>query len=164
MIDLRAGTGRVELRAARAHGRRGRGNEIEALVLDMQNHAWQRVALVDDEYDPHLFKRRAKPALIAHQLFERRGRREHLNLGRGVSPMNPPDESSWPALAYADWQDTCNTLHLWTQVVGKVKLALAPLSNHWWGIVLFVTARGLTTGAMPYRRPRAADRFRFLRP
>src|SRR5207248_10872734 len=43
-----------------------------------------------------------------------------------------------------------NSLHLWTQVVGKVKLALAPLSNHWWGIVLFVTARGLTTGAMPY--------------
>jgi hypothetical protein len=63
---------------------------------------------------------------------------------------SPSDNSSWPALAYADWQDTCNTLHLWTQVVGKVKLALAPLSNHWWGIVLFVTARGLTTGAMPY--------------
>ena len=62
------------------------------------------------------------------------------------SPAN-----AWPALAYADWQDTCGTLHLWTQVVGKVKLALSPLSNHWWGIVLFVTARGLTTGAMPYR-------------
>src|SRR5688572_7056923 len=58
---------------------------------------------------------------------------------------------AWPALAYADWQDSCNTLHLWTQVVGKVKLALAPLTNHWWGIVLFVTARGLTTGAMPHR-------------
>ncbi|HMK79910.1 MAG TPA: DUF5996 family protein, partial [Xanthobacteraceae bacterium] len=58
---------------------------------------------------------------------------------------------AWPALAYADWQDTCNTLHLWTQIIGKVKLALAPMVNHWWGIVLFVTARGLTTGAMPYR-------------
>ena len=57
----------------------------------------------------------------------------------------------WPALAYADWADTCNTLHLWTQIVGKVKLRLAPLVNHWWGVVLFVTARGLTTGAMPYR-------------
>ena len=57
----------------------------------------------------------------------------------------------WPALAYAAWQDTCNTLHLWTQIVGKVKLALAPMVNHWWGIVLFITARGLTTGAMPYR-------------
>jgi hypothetical protein len=62
-----------------------------------------------------------------------------------------PSDKSWPALAYADWQDTCNTLHLWTQIVGKVKLALAPLSNHWWGIVLFVSARGLTTGAMAYR-------------
>ena len=66
--------------------------------------------------------------------------------------MNSADNSSsaWPALAYADWQDSCNTLHLWTQIVGKVKLALAPLSNHWWGVVLFVTARGLTTGAVPY--------------
>ena len=62
-----------------------------------------------------------------------------------------PDNTAWPALAYADWQDTCNTLHLWTQIVGKVKLALAPPTNHWWGIVLHVTACGLTTGAMPYR-------------
>jgi len=61
------------------------------------------------------------------------------------------DSSTWPALAYADWQDTCNTLHLWTQVVGKVKLALTPLTNHWWGITLHVTARGLTTGAMACR-------------
>src|SRR3954469_17127850 len=60
-------------------------------------------------------------------------------------------DNAWPALAYEGWADTCNTLHLWTQVVGKVKLALAPLSNHWWGVVLFVTVRGLTTGAMPYR-------------
>src|SRR6478609_2565251 len=60
-------------------------------------------------------------------------------------------ENTWPALAYADWADTCNTLHLWTQVVGKVKLRLAPLSNHWWGIVLYVTARGLTTGPIAYR-------------
>jgi hypothetical protein len=59
-------------------------------------------------------------------------------------------DDAWPALAYADWADTCNTLHLWTQVVGKVKLRLSPLQNHWWGIVLTVTARGLTTGAMPY--------------
>ncbi len=60
-------------------------------------------------------------------------------------------DNAWPVLAYANWQDTCNTLHLWTQVVGKLKLTLSPLANHWWGIVLFVTARGLTTGAMPYR-------------
>lgn len=63
--------------------------------------------------------------------------------------MTAPNDA-WPQLAYADWADTCNTLHLWTQVAGKVKLALAPLSNHWWGVVLTVNARGLTTGAMPY--------------
>jgi hypothetical protein len=63
----------------------------------------------------------------------------------------PSDNDTWPALAYADWQDSCTTLHLWTQIAGKVKLALAPLANHWWGIVLTVTARGLTTGPMPYR-------------
>jgi len=67
-----------------------------------------------------------------------------------MSSSDSSSDNAWPALAYADWADTCNTLHLWTQVVGKVKLRLAPLSNHWWGIVLFVTARGLTTGAMPY--------------
>src|SRR2546423_2389229 len=67
-----------------------------------------------------------------------------------MSPSESSSDTAWPALAYADWADTCTTLQLWTQVIGKVKLALAPLSNHWWGIVLFVTARGLTTGAMPY--------------
>jgi uncharacterized protein DUF5996 len=61
------------------------------------------------------------------------------------------DENRWPRLAYADWQDPCATLHLWTQVVGKIRLALSPLANHWWGVTLYVTARGLTTGAMPYR-------------
>ena len=64
--------------------------------------------------------------------------------------MTSPGDDIWPALAYADWHETCGTLHLWTQVVGKIKLALAPLTNHWWGIVLTVTARGLTTGPMPY--------------
>ncbi len=67
-----------------------------------------------------------------------------------MSSSDNSSDNAWPALRFADWADTCNTLHLWTQVVGKVKLRLAPLSNHWWGIVLFVTARGLTTGAMPY--------------
>jgi Family of unknown function (DUF5996) len=68
-----------------------------------------------------------------------------------ASSNNPANTIAWPGLAYADWQDTCNTLHLWTQVVGKVKLALSPVSNHWWSIVLYVNARGLTTGPMAYR-------------
>jgi len=62
-----------------------------------------------------------------------------------------PLSKAWPRLDYSDWADTCATLHLWTQVVGKVRLALAPLVNHWWNVTLYVTARGLTTSAMPYQ-------------
>jgi hypothetical protein len=56
----------------------------------------------------------------------------------------------WPALPLAAWADTCATLHMWTQIVGKIRLALAPPVNHWWHITLHVTPRGLTTRAMPY--------------
>jgi Family of unknown function (DUF5996) len=54
----------------------------------------------------------------------------------------------WPDLTLADWQDTRDTLHLWTQVVGKVRLALEPMVNHWWQVPLYVSARGLTTSLM----------------
>jgi len=57
---------------------------------------------------------------------------------------------AWPSLPLAEWQDTYATLHLWTQVVGKIRLALAPLTNHWWQVPLYVTARGLTTSPIPY--------------
>ncbi len=57
---------------------------------------------------------------------------------------------SWPSLPYEEWKDTCATLHMWTQIVGKVRLALAPPVNQWWGVPLYVSARGLTTSAMPY--------------
>jgi Family of unknown function (DUF5996) len=60
-------------------------------------------------------------------------------------------QNTWPALRFADWQDTCATLHMWTQVVGKIRLAQTPLVNHWWNVPLYVSARGLTTTAMPYR-------------
>lgn len=56
----------------------------------------------------------------------------------------------WPALPLAKWKDTYGTLHMWTQIVGKVKLALSPNINHWWGIAFYVTPRGLTTSAIPY--------------
>jgi hypothetical protein len=56
----------------------------------------------------------------------------------------------WPALPLAEWKDTYHTLHMWTQIVGKIKLALTPLVNHWWNISLYVTPRGLTTSAMPF--------------
>jgi len=58
--------------------------------------------------------------------------------------------SSWPELKFSEWQDTCATLHMWTQVVGKIRLRQTPLVNHWWNVPLYVSARGLTTSAMPY--------------
>jgi Family of unknown function (DUF5996) len=60
-------------------------------------------------------------------------------------PASPPNDRAWPALPVAEWQDTRDTLHLWTQVVGKVSLARTPLVNHWWNATLHVTAQGLTT-------------------
>jgi hypothetical protein len=57
---------------------------------------------------------------------------------------------AWPSLPFANWRDTRATLHLWTQVVGKIRLAQAPLINHWWQVPLYVTARGLSTSPMPH--------------
>lgn len=58
-------------------------------------------------------------------------------------------DANWPALAYEDWADTAQTLHLWTQIVGKIRMALTPPMNHWWHVPLYVTARGLTTSPIP---------------
>src|SRR5688572_23999106 len=51
----------------------------------------------------------------------------------------------WPALPFSEWKETCKTLHMWTQVVGKVRLCLTPWTNHSWHVTLYLTARGLTT-------------------
>jgi hypothetical protein len=56
----------------------------------------------------------------------------------------------WPSLPLAEWSDTCATLQLWTQIVGKIRLAQAPLVNHWWQVPLYLTARGLTTSPIPF--------------
>src|SRR5229473_2909597 len=56
----------------------------------------------------------------------------------------------WPALPLSSWNDTRATLHMWTQIVGKVRLALTPKVNHWWNVPLYVSSRGLTTSQMPY--------------
>src|SRR5215467_2158670 len=58
-------------------------------------------------------------------------------------------DHDWPELPFAAWSETCATLHLWTQIVGKTRLALAPMQNHWWQVVLYVTARGLSTSPVP---------------
>src|SRR5512138_2036763 len=57
--------------------------------------------------------------------------------------------ADWPALPLAEWQDTCATLHRWLQIVGKTRLALAPMQNHWWQVTLYLTSRGLATSPMP---------------
>lgn len=58
--------------------------------------------------------------------------------------------NAWPELPLKEWQDTYDTLHLWSQIVGKTRLALAPMQNHWWQAALYVTSRGLGTSPMPY--------------
>ena len=58
--------------------------------------------------------------------------------------------AAWPPLPLASWADTAATLHMWTQIVGKIRLALMPRMNHWWQVPLYVSPRGLTTSAMPY--------------
>jgi hypothetical protein len=59
------------------------------------------------------------------------------------------DTPAWPQLDLSAWQPTQATLHMWTQIVGKTRLALTPMQNHWWNVPLYVSARGLTTSAMP---------------
>ncbi|HEY8826000.1 MAG TPA: DUF5996 family protein [Candidatus Limnocylindria bacterium] len=57
--------------------------------------------------------------------------------------------NEWPRLAFDDWKDTLHAIHMWTQIVGKIRLTTTPLLNHWWNSSLAVTPRGLTTGTMP---------------
>jgi hypothetical protein len=62
----------------------------------------------------------------------------------------------WPELTLSEWEDTRDTLHMWTQIVGKVRMAVTPMVNHWWNVTLYVSARGLTTSLM-HRRGRAFE-------
>ena len=68
----------------------------------------------------------------------------------------------WPALPLAKWSDTYHTLHMWTQIVGKVRLALSPHINHWWEVPLYVSARGLNTSPIPYGNSIFEVEFDFL--
>jgi hypothetical protein len=73
------------------------------------------------------------------------------------------DLGEWPALDWEQWKDTAETLHLYTQIVGKTRLALTPIQNHWWNVPLYVTARGLSTSAMPVGEGQLLDiEFDFL--
>ncbi len=68
----------------------------------------------------------------------------------------------WPELSLTEWRGTYATLHMWSQIVGKTRLALAPMENHWWQVALYLTARGLTTSTMPYGNRGVEVQFDFI--
>src|SRR5207245_4327700 len=84
-----------------------------------------------------------------------------------ASKISLPDFTAnaefWPVLPPLEaWQDTLDTVHMWTQIVGKVRLALNPLINHWWEVPLYVSPRGLATSSIPYARGIFEVEFDFL--
>ena len=85
-----------------------------------------------------------------------------LPAGATGAGLEPSQVEIWPPLPLAAWQDTYETLHLWTQIVGKVRLALSPPINHWWSVALYVTPRGLTTSPIPFGRRTFEIAFDFL--
>ena len=70
--------------------------------------------------------------------------------------------NQWPALPFAEWKDTAITLHMWTQIVGKIRLTLSPWTNHSWHVTLYVTSRGLTTSPIPHGSHTFEIRFDFI--
>jgi hypothetical protein len=68
----------------------------------------------------------------------------------------------WPELNYADWKETCATLHMWMQIVGKIRLTLTPWTNHSWHVTLYLTSRGLTTSPIPHGSDSFEIRFDFI--
>jgi hypothetical protein len=79
------------------------------------------------------------------------------------TPLTPLAISEvWPALPLEDWKPTYHNLHMWTQIVGKVRLELSPKTNHWWNVPLYVSARGLTTSPIPYGKDVFEIQFDFL--
>jgi hypothetical protein len=78
------------------------------------------------------------------------------------SVRQPSSAELWPALPLRDWEDTYHTLHMWTQIAGKVRLGLAPLQNHWWNGAFYVNLRGLTTSPIPYKGEAFEIQFDFV--
>lgn len=87
----------------------------------------------------------------------------------GITSITPDQDhvidatDDWPELSWLEWQDTATTLHLWTQIIGKIRLALATRVNHWWHAALYPTCRGLTTSPMPYGNRIVQIDFDFLK-
>ena len=68
------------------------------------------------------------------------------------TPGAPPTPDRWPSLPVAEWAPTRDTLQLWTQIVGKVRMVNTPTVNHWWNVPLYLTARGLTSSLIPHQQ------------
>lgn len=68
----------------------------------------------------------------------------------------------WPSLHFGEWRETCDTLHMWTQIVGKIRMELTPPLNHWWHTTLYVSPRGLTTSLIPQEREPFEIEFDFV--
>src|SRR5229473_2182447 len=79
-----------------------------------------------------------------------------------TSTVSNSVSEAWPALPLEDWKPTYHNLHMWTQIVGKVRMALAPKTNHWWNVPLYVSARGLTTSPIPYGKDVFEIQFDFI--
>jgi Family of unknown function (DUF5996) len=108
------------------------------------------------EARPSIFSRPSSQA-CEHQNM----RRESTAFAAHGDPRQDRDET-WPALPYAEWKPTYDTLHMWMQIVGKVKLELTPLLNDWWNIAFAVTPRGLTTSTIPFNDRAFAVDFDFI--
>ncbi|MGH9351212.1 MAG: DUF5996 family protein [Terriglobia bacterium] len=89
------------------------------------------------------------------------GADERTNFAQQLSPARTGGQF-WPALPLEEWEPTYHTLHMWTQIAGKVRMGLAPLQNHWWNTALYVNTRGLTTSPIPYRGEAFEVQFDFI--
>lgn len=79
-----------------------------------------------------------------------------------TSRTRKSQEEVWPQLPYNEWKDTLDTLHMWMQIVGKVKLALSPFINQWWEVAFYITPKGVTTGLIPFKQKAFAVDFDFI--
>src|SRR5437016_11971726 len=79
-----------------------------------------------------------------------------------MSAQRVEQSESWPPLPLEEWWETYETMHRWAQIVGKTRLALAPMQNHWWQVVLYVTTRGLGTSPIPWQEKTFEIDFDFL--
>src|ERR1041385_3508432 len=86
-----------------------------------------------------------------------------MNTAPALPILSETDRAGfWPPLPFPEWQATADTLHMWTQIVGKIRLALTPWINHSWHVTLYLSSRGLTTSPIPHRFHTFEIRFDFI--